>query len=234
MEEVKKEVRYINNVELRASAEPDSREIRGTAIVFNSTSELLGNQTGRQFHETIKPEAISDELIKNSDIMMLYNHDDSHGVLARSKKGIGSLKINKDANGVHFSFKAKRTALGEEVLQSVKEGDLSGASFAMTIDQNGKNDVWSKGADGYYMRTINNISALYDLSIVGSPAYEATQVSTRGLDVLIETEQKEMQKLEAEKKSADEKRIADEKLAEEKRLADLKTYYVELRKTLNL
>jgi HK97 family phage prohead protease len=233
MEEIKKEIRYIN-AELRASAEPDSREITGTAIVFNSPSELLGTQTGRQFHETIKPSAISDDLLKNSDIMMLYNHSDSQGILARSKKGVGSLKINKTDSGIHFKFMAKRTALGEEVLQAVRAGDLSGASFAMHINPDGKNDTWSKGADGYYNREINNINALFDFSIVGSPAYEATQVSTRGLDTLIEAETRELEKLAIEKRIADEKKLADDKLAEEKRIADLKTYYVELRKTLNL
>jgi HK97 family phage prohead protease len=233
MEEIKKEIRYIN-AELRASAEPDSREINVTPIVFNSKSELLGSQTGRQFHETIKPEAVSDELLKNSDIVMLYNHNDSQGILARSKKGKGSLMMTKDASGIHAKFMAKRTALGEEVLQSVRAGDLSGASFAMYVDPNGKNDTWTRGADGYYNREINNINALFDFSIVGSPAYEATQVSTRGLDTLIEAEQKELEKLATEKRVADEKKLADDKLAEEKRIADLKVYYVELRKTLNL
>lgn len=233
MEEIKKEVRFIN-AELRASAEPDSREIQGRAIVFDSTSELLGSQTGRQFHEIIKPEAISDDLIKRSDIVFLYNHSDSQGVLARSNKGVGSLKINRDAKGVNFTFKAKRTALGEEVLQAVREKDLEKCSFAFYVEQNGKNDTWSKADDGYYLRTINNINALYDMSVVPSPAYSETQLSTRGLDLLIESETKEMQKLEAEKKSADEKKIADDKIVEEKRISDLKVYYVELRKRLNL
>jgi hypothetical protein len=234
MEEIKKEVRYINNVELRASAEPDSREIQGTAIVFNSPSELLGTQTGKQFRETIKSTAISDELLRNSDIMMLYNHSDSQGILARSKKGKGSLMMTKDEKGVHFKFMAKRTALGEEVLQAVRAGDLSGASFAMHVIPDGKNDTWTRGTDGNYNREINSISALYDLSIVGQPAYESTQVSTRGLDLLVEAEQKELERLAEEKRVADEKKLADEKLAEEKRIADLKVYYVELRKQLNL
>ena len=84
----KKELRY-NPVEMRVLSDEngiDTRTIKGTAIVFNSPSQLL-NEQGISFIETITPEAITPELIAKSDIVMLYNHKQDAGILARSKNG---------------------------------------------------------------------------------------------------------------------------------------------------
>ena len=166
------EVRQV--AELRA-LDPNSRKIGGTAIVFNSLSQDLGG-----FKEIIKPEAITQELIDNSDIVMLFNHNQDSGVLARSKNGKGSLKIILTSTGVDFEFDAKKTALGDEVLESVRQGDLSACSFAFRIAQCG--DSWLKNSDDSYLRTINNIELLKDLSIVVDPAYSATSIDMRSLD----------------------------------------------------
>jgi HK97 family phage prohead protease len=184
-----KELRYVN-AELRAG-EGDSREISGTAIVFNSESQLLGGT----FREIIQPEAISDDLLKG-DIGLYYNHDQNAGILARSKNGKGSLKIWKDERGVHFSFNAKRTSLGEEILQSVRNGDLESCSFGFIFEPGKGYDKWEKRSDGTYLRTVNRISNLFDFSIVINPAYKATDVYTRDLDELKEAELKEIQRLE--------------------------------------
>jgi HK97 family phage prohead protease len=115
---------------------------------------------------------------------MLYNHNDSQGVLARSKFGKGSLSINITDKGVDFEFKAKQTPLGEEILQAVNAGDLDACSFAFRIAEGG--DHWEKRSDKTYLRTINKFESLHDFSIVVQPAYEATTVSARSLDKLKE------------------------------------------------
>ena len=155
-------------VEIRAN---DERTISGSAIVFNSESRDMG------FIETISPDAISPELIMNSDIVCLYNHNENAGILARSNKGKGTMKINITDKSVDFGFKARNTALGDEILSAVKSADLSSCSFAFRIAEDG--DVWEQ-RDGQYYRTINKIEVLRDFSIVSSPAYEET--SCRSFD----------------------------------------------------
>lgn len=98
-----REVRF-NPISLRVNVNEDgtdSRTITGTAIVFNSQSELL-NEKGIMFYETILPEAVTPELIAESDIVMLYNHKQDEGVLARSKKGSGTLTVILTESGVDF------------------------------------------------------------------------------------------------------------------------------------
>ncbi len=74
------------------------------------------------------------------------------------------------------------------------------AGFAFTV----KSDSWQKREDGSYLRTINSINELFDVSPVYKAAYSSTTVNTRGLDELKQKEQKEIdeyyQELEAKLK----------------------------------
>ena len=168
-----KEIRLGDN----ATSTSESRHIEGYAIVFNSLSNDLGG-----FREIIEQGAITEELIKNSDIICLMNHDIKRGVLARSYQGRGSLKLDIDEHGLHYSFEAPKTALGDEVLEGIRRGDISKCSFAFVCGE----DNWTKDENGEYIRHVKKIKKLYDVSLVYHPAYEETEVKadTRGLDEL--------------------------------------------------
>jgi hypothetical protein len=186
----------VRNIEIRA--EQESRKIKGTAIVFNSESENLGG-----FIEVISPEAVTNEFLDRQDIVLLYNHNDATGVLARSKNGKGTLRYSIDETGVHFEFEAKNTSLGNEVLEAVRSGDLDSCSFAFRLGQNG--DSWENVGNGMYKRTINKFDVIRDFSIVVTPAYSATstEIKYRGLEQLKENELerfKEQEQLEEQNK----------------------------------
>ena len=168
-----KEIRLGDN----ATSTSESRHIEGYAIVFNSLSNDLGG-----FREIIEQGAITEELIKNSDIICLMNHDIKRGVLARSYHGRGSLKLDIDEHGLHYSFEAPKTALGDEVLEGIRRGDISKCSFAFVCGE----DNWTKDENGEYIRHVKKIKNLYDVSLVYHPAYDETEVKadTRGLDEL--------------------------------------------------
>ena len=161
-----------------ATSTSESRHIEGYAIVFNSLSNDLGG-----FREIIEPTAIDDELIKNSDIVCLKNHNIKLGILARSYHGRGSLKLEIDEHGLHYSFDAPHTQFGDEVLEMVRRGDIAKCSFAFVCGE----DVWDKDEKtGEYIRRVKKIKNLYDVSLVYHPAYEETEAiaDTRGLDEL--------------------------------------------------
>lgn len=168
-----KEIRLGDN----ANTSNENRHIEGYAIVFNSLSNDLGG-----FREIIEQGAITDELIKNSDILCLMNHDIKRGVLARSYQGRGSLKLEIDEHGLHYSFDAPNTDLGDEVLEGIRRGDISKCSFAFVCGE----DNWTKDENGEYIRHVKKIKNLYDVSLVYHPAYEETEAiaDTRGLDEL--------------------------------------------------
>lgn len=214
-----KEIRLGDN----ATSTSESRHIEGYAIVFNSLSNDLGG-----FREIIEQGAITDELIKNSDILCLMNHDIKRGVLARSYQGRGSLKLDIDEHGLHYSFDAPNTDLGDEVLEGIRRGDIAKCSFAFVCSE----DVWDKDEKtGEYIRHVKKIKNLYDVSLVYHPAYEETEVKadTRGLDELkaqeeannivkenSESDMNDKQELISQLQTILEKLKTDEKPVEEK------------------
>ena len=127
----------------------DSRIVEGYAIVFNSESRDLGG-----FTEVIEPTAL-EGVLQQSDILCLLNHNEDRGILARSKYGAGSLKLEVDSTG-----------------------DITTSSFAFTIDS----DTWTKKDNGSYIRTINKFKELFDVSPVYKEAYPDTSVALRKLE----------------------------------------------------
>lgn len=215
---MEKEERYLSIIPAPTAEDyrsnPESREVNGYAIVFNSLSENLGG-----FREIIAPEAV-DGVIEKSDIVAVLNHDSSRGILGRSRNGEGSLKLSVDEKGTAFRFDAPRTALGDECLEYLRRGDANQCSFAFTVAE----DSWRKLDDGMYERTIKKFDRLYDVSILTcAPAYAATSVSCRSFEEFKEKEQRELE--EAQK--AEEERLAEEKKAH------LAEYYKNLKEENN-
>lgn len=206
-----KEIR--SNETINAGGE--SRKVEGYGVVFNSESVDLGG-----FTEIILPSAITEETIRNSDILFLLDHNRERGLLARSKNGTGSLKVSVDEAGVKYEFDSPNTALGDEVLEGLRRGDIGKCSFAFTVSK----DSWIKRADGTILRTIEEIDRLYDISIVYNPAYEDTiVVNKRGLDELedesdeaVESVEERAEETECEEKSGESETEETEEKPEEK------------------
>lgn len=169
MSKIEKEIRYIN--EVRASE--DSRIVEGYALVFDSNSEDMG------FTEIINKDAITDEIIARSDVFCWLNHDEKRGCLGRSKKGKGSLKLSIDDRGLKYEFTAPKTALGDELLESLRRGDITSSSFAFSLPADNSGEKWEKKEDGTHVRTITKFERIYDVSPVYTPAYNDTTINCK-------------------------------------------------------
>lgn len=163
----------------------DGRFVEGYGSVFNSRSHDLGG-----FHEIISPGAF-DGVIEKSNVKCYLDHDSSRGILARCKNGQGSLKLEIDERGLKYSFEAPHTVLGDEVVEGLKRGDYDESSFAFTVES----ESWTKEEDGTYLRTINKIKRLYDVSIVADGAYGDTTVALRSLDEFKEKEKEKPEEI---------------------------------------
>lgn len=149
----------------------ESRTVEGYAVCFESPSEDIG------WTEVIHRGAITDDTIAQSDILACFNHNEEK-VLARSKKGKGSLTLSIDDKGVMYRFNAPKTALGDELLEYLRRGDITSSSFAFKVSKEKGAERWYK-KDGQIYRDIYKIEKLYDVAPVFSPAYEATSCCAR-------------------------------------------------------
>ena len=87
--------------------------------------------------------------------------------------------------------------MGDELIESLKRGDISQSSFAFSIEK----DNWEETEPGKYVRTIVKFRRIYDVSPVYYPAYEDTSVALRLREGLIERKNQEAKaKAEEERK----------------------------------
>ncbi len=158
------------------SVNEESRRVEGYALLFDTQSRFMG------WYETIARGALTEDVINNSDVFALFNHDESK-VLARSENGKGTLKLEIDDKGLKYSFDAPKTALGDELLEYLNRGDIHQSSFAFCIDFDNDEMVTKERRDGTLYLTINKIPRLMDVSPVWTPAYAETFVGKRALEI---------------------------------------------------
>lgn len=164
----------------------EERTIEGYAVVFNHESRVLFDpQKKRAFIEIISKGAITEDLLKRSDVKALNEHNKER-LLARSINGVGSLSLSIDDYGVKYRFEAPNTTEGNYAVEMIKRGDVFGSSFAYWTPE--KNVTYTKKADGTLLRTVNVIEKIRDVSPVSDPAYFGTDVEVRSLDSFFEEE----------------------------------------------
>ena len=213
MDAKKREIRTIDcQLAIREAAEGqegESRTITGRAIVFNAESEVL-DDWGERFREVILPEAVTMEFLNTQDVKMNMLHE-RELTIARCNKGVGSLRMAVDEQGVTFEFEAPKCDISDRCLEMVRRGDYSGCSFEFYPKDY---DVErTKGADGKDEVTIRHKSFefLSALTIGMDPAYKQTSVNAR-----------EMDKLTPEGKAEAEAKKQRERIAVENRQRNLR------------
>jgi HK97 family phage prohead protease len=95
----------------------------------------------------------------------LWNHD-SGEILGSTRAK--TLTLTEDANGLRVDGVLPLTSRGKDAAFLLKRGDIDSMSFGFSVPTGG--DAWS--SDGSE-RTLNSVR-LFEVSLVGSPAYTAT------------------------------------------------------------
>lgn len=146
----------------------ESRTIEGYAAIFNSETEMFGGE----WVERIAPGAFTE--VMQDDVRALFNHDPNH-ILARTASG--TLQLWQDGRGLGYRFEAPNTTHGNDLLENIRNGNITQSSFGFTIqdyamEYRGETEVF----------TITKVGRLFDVSPVTFPAYETTEVTARSID----------------------------------------------------
>lgn len=191
----------------------ESRTITGYAILFDVPSAPLYEDEDEVIREVIAPEAVSLELLNNSDIKMTMFHD-RQLLLARSNKGSGTLSYGIDDKGVYFEFEAPDTADGDKAIELVKRGDIAGCSFAFSTRYYDRAFVEESVVHGDKVEVtyrVKVITGIYDFTLAADPAYPDTSVEAREIvDALHQRQQREKEKIV--KQIAEMRRAASTKI----------------------
>ncbi len=160
-----------------------SRIIEGHAVVFGVRSVNLTPWSDKDIYEVIERGAITQDLINKSDVVLTCFHNNEK-ILGRSTYGKGTLTLSLDAKGLAFKCELPKTPTADEMLEAISRGDIKGMSFAFQDDEeNGViyERIPEEAHDGknVFVRHVKRITALYDVTIAGHPAYQQTDVSQR-------------------------------------------------------
>ena len=140
--------------------------LEGYAAVFNRYSQNLGG-----FVEQIDPAAFTDALTRTDGTVGLFNHDPNNllGTVAS-----GTLTLEPDNIGLRYAIPIDmEDPDGQRVAAKARSRKLRGSSFSFTVAEGGAE--WSTTDQGFPLRTIRNISTLYDVGPVTFPAFLQTQ-----------------------------------------------------------
>ncbi len=182
--EVKRTLRT-DCAELRVREAKDGepcRTITGYAILFNVPSAPLWSDEDSEAREVIAPGAITKEFLDGCDIKFTMYHD-RQLILGRSNKGSGTLEYFVDEKGVGFNLELPKSPNGDEALELVRRGDITGCSFAFTTR------YWDSAFVERTARAVNGntqitytvkaVTGVYDFTLAADPAYPDTSVEAR-------------------------------------------------------
>ncbi len=200
-----------------------SRTIEGYAVVFGKRSvNLVPWSSYREVYEIMEPGSIDNALLQRSDVVLTAFHDNT-AILGRWRQGKGTLNLSLDQRGLRIDCTLADTERVNELLSAIERGDISGMSFAFLADEEDSENGVSyekladRSADGkeVWLRHVKKVTALYDVTIAGHPAYPQTSVAQREIDDYLDTRIGEPAAIIAQRE-AEARRKAEEE-AERKR-----------------
>lgn len=159
----------IADIEIRAE-DGQPPVIRGYASVFDAESQDLGG-----FREIVKAGCFRSSLDSNDDVLATIDHDPARLLGRRSS---GTLHLMEDARGLRFEVQPPDTTYARDLAESMKRGDIKGASFGFIPDKGGQ--TW-RTESGQRIRELRSVRLL-DVSVVASPAYPDASAALRSFD----------------------------------------------------
>ena len=154
-------------IETRASGQT---AIVGYAAKYNVLSLDLGG-----FREMILPGAFDKVLARQrgkQDVIAVFNHDPN---ILLGRTSSGTLELSSDDKGLKYSVTPPATRA--DIISLIQRRDVFGSSFAFTVSRDGESFASDAGGA---VRSISQISGLYDVGPVVSPAYPS---STTGISM---------------------------------------------------
>jgi HK97 family phage prohead protease len=159
--------------EVARSGKPDSWTIRGLASATEKRYTLIEGL----LDETIARGAFTRVLAEQADpIFFNWNHDPSLA-MASTRATPPNLDVSEQRDGLRFWTRPTDTQTSRDVVNLVRDGVLTGASFAFRVAA----DEWEYDDDGIAHRRITEVSHLFDVcaATVGASPFANTESLSR-------------------------------------------------------
>ncbi len=150
----------------------DGETLIGYSILFDEVTRI--DSWEGQFDEQVDPKAVERSLRTRTPVVQ-FDHG-RHPMIGSLP--IGTLdKAEADKRGLYTEATVLRSWLTEPLVEAVRQGTIGGWSFRFDVVE----DKWDFSSD-IPMRTLLDVE-IYELGPVVFPAYEATDISLRDVDL---------------------------------------------------
>ena len=165
------------------SCDMQKRTISGKAVVYNSVSRQIKDNTGT-YKEVILPGTFTEDLKRSAksgefDVRALLMHDPNK-LLGRTSSG--TLRLRDTQDGLEVEIDVPDTTYANDMLALAQRGDLRNFSFGFKPVKERK-----VSKNGTLLREVSS-AILREVSVVDEPAYEAATLSLRSSDFVVEDE----------------------------------------------
>lgn len=163
-------------------AEGDERKtVSGYATTFNEPYELHRMAYGGTVY------IVNEQVDRNAfdktdmdDVIMQYDHEGR--VFARTSNN--TLELDPDEHGLHIRAELGGTEIGRQLFEEIEGGYTTKMSFGFRVGKDKREETEERDEETgittiTVLRTILEISKLYDVSAVSLPANDATSISAR-------------------------------------------------------
>ncbi len=177
---IKQDRRFIQDVELRTSADDSILAINARAVKYGALS--LPGVPVAGGRETIQRGAFKQSIAEGNDVLALYNHSTAaQDVLGRVSNG--TLKLQDSPDALNFSLRLDpKIESHRRIHQLVKDQTIAHCSFGFIPTDEGWSNEKDENGRSYALRTVK-AAKLCDVSLVLTPAYAdgATMAQARSL-----------------------------------------------------
>lgn len=183
------------NFEVRAQEDEEHGTfVEGTPIVYDSWTNM------GWYDEMIDRGALADTDLR--DVRFLVNHNTDMIPLARSRNNNENSTMQMSIDDevgmkIRVNLDTENNAEAKALYSAIERGDISGMSFMFTVD----GDRWEDETSEHPKRHIERISKVFEVSAVTFPAYEATNISARGLADVLDNAKASLESVRAEKRA---------------------------------
>lgn len=202
MEPVLKENTELRSYDFEIRADKNEEHgsfVEGTPIVFDQKTNL------GWYDEIIDRHALDNCDLK--DVRFLVNHNTDMTPLARSRNNNENstmqMVVREDGMHIRVNLDTENNSDAKNIYSAIGRGDVSGMSFMFSV----RGDKWDDLESDHPIRTITDISKVYEVSAVTFPAYEQTSIDARAKATL-ESAKATLESVREEKRKAEAEKIA--------------------------
>lgn len=159
---------------MEISTDLEKRTIVGRAINYNKMSKpIRDSANGPLYTEIIAPGALKRSLETNKDILSFKDHN--RGMLL-GRTSSGTMKLRDTDAGLEIELNVPDTTYGNDLLEQVKRGDVTGFSFGFKPL---KSRTYNRDNGKVVERTEIDLRSV---DPVCEPAYDGTMMNLRSVE----------------------------------------------------